>query len=65
MEDRIADAVRRLAARHPTVERVTIALAFTQAVETVASMIGHLDLDMAEDLTELRLQIRKGAGLTA
>lgn len=51
-------AVARLAVHYPQVDRAVIAGVLHEAYETVARVTGRADAGMAEDLAQLRLQIR-------
>jgi hypothetical protein len=60
--DPVGDAVERLLVRHPDVDRAVVASVLFEAAETIIRVIGRPDLDTAEDLAELRLQVRANAG---
>lgn len=59
------DAIERLHARYPDFSWSAVARVLAEAWTTVESAVGHADGMLAEDLAELRLQIRTRAGIRA
>jgi glutamate-1-semialdehyde aminotransferase len=54
----LATMANRLSYRFPAVERRTVVAVLTEAVDTVVRVVGRRDLALAEDLAQLRLDVR-------